>query len=206
MRVAWPWRLCVLVCALFSPRRPWLSRPTVWPSPASCGWASFPLTSRGLESTFATSYFLLLPLNWDYILGTLRLFVLVSVAVAFTSSFFFLLFKELHLKVYWLLSIVYVPYRLVRPLTCILSQFKQLASHVYVNILCVNLFKNTWKWTIWSKATMLSVSLTHNELLLLTLCTWPVIHFSGCVFQEIVWSLLQRQMRANWAASSQDHT
>lgn len=36
-------------------------------------------------------YFLLPPpaSNWDYILGTFRLFVLVSVAVALTFSFFF---------------------------------------------------------------------------------------------------------------------
>lgn len=34
--------------------------------------------------------------NWDYILGTIRLFVLVSVAVALT----FFSFEELHLKAY----------------------------------------------------------------------------------------------------------
>lgn len=48
-------------------------------------------------------YFLLPPpaSNWDYILGTFRLFVLVSVAVALTSFFlFFSSSKGLHLREY----------------------------------------------------------------------------------------------------------
>lgn len=48
-------------------------------------------------------YFLLPPpaSNWDYILGTFRLFVLVSVAVALT----FFPLKELRLRAYCVLSI-----------------------------------------------------------------------------------------------------
>lgn len=110
------------------------------------------------------------------------MFVLVSVAVALT--FFFL---SLSLPPFQgtasksVLTFKYmVPtdhFRLVWPLTCILSQFMQFASYVSLNLLCVNVFKTTWRGTLRSKATVLSESLTLSRLLPFTFFTWLVFRF-----------------------------
>ncbi len=86
--------VCMFVCTLFPQAMSFEAHSLTVPSVMWLGLLPSDLQRFGLN----IRYFLLPPpaSNWDYILGTFRLFVLVSVAVAL----FFFSSKELHLSAY----------------------------------------------------------------------------------------------------------